>query len=60
MEIVMNIQHKCRPERLLQKDFVNEQVARLLEKLLPVAGEIVRAITVGLHAVAPPDRVFRP
>ena len=52
MDIVKNIQHKCRPEMLLQKDFVNEQVALQLEKLLPVAGEIVRKKTVGPHVVA--------
>src|SRR5205814_3333270 len=51
-EIVKNIQHKCRPEHLLQKDFVNEQIAQQLEKLIPVAGEIVRKKTVGPHVVA--------
>src|SRR4051794_13197443 len=52
MEIVKNIQQKCRPEHFIQKDFINEQIAQQLEKLLPVAGEIVRKKTCGPHVVA--------
>jgi flagellar biosynthesis protein FlhF len=52
VEIVKNIQQKCRPEMLLQRDFVNEQIALQLEKLLPVAGEIVKKKTNGPHVVA--------
>ncbi len=52
MEIVKNIQRNCRPEHLLQKQFVNEQIAQQLEKLIPVAGEIVRTKKVGPHVVA--------
>jgi flagellar biosynthesis protein FlhF len=52
VEIVRNIQRQCRPEHLSQKAFVNEQIAIQLEKLIPVAGEIVRKKTVGPHVVA--------
>ena len=52
MEIVKNIQRNCRPEHLIQKQFVNEQIAQQLEKLIPVAGEIVRTKKVGPHVVA--------
>jgi flagellar biosynthesis protein FlhF len=52
IDIVKNIQKQCRPEHLLQKDYVNEQIAYQLEKLIPVSGEIVRKKTAGPHVVA--------
>jgi flagellar biosynthesis protein FlhF len=52
MEIMNNIQRQCRPEHLMQDDFVREKIVEQLEKLVPVSGAIHRTKTVGPHVVA--------
>jgi flagellar biosynthesis protein FlhF len=52
MEIVNTIQRQCRPEHLLQADFVREKIVEQLEKLVPVSGALHRTKTVGPHVVA--------
>src|SRR5205823_1941595 len=52
IEVVKNIQRTLRPEHLRQPEFVREKLAEQLEKLIPVAGPIVRTKKVGPHVVA--------
>jgi flagellar biosynthesis protein FlhF len=52
IDIVKNIERTCRPEHLLQNDFVQDKIAEQLEKLIPVSGAIQRIKTVGPHIVA--------
>ena len=51
-DIVKTLQKSVRPEHLAQPEFVREKLAEQLEKLIPVAGPIVRTKTSGPHVVA--------
>jgi flagellar biosynthesis protein FlhF len=51
-QIVQNLRQEIRPEYLSQPQFVREKVAEQLEKLLPVAGPLVRTKRMGPHVVA--------
>jgi flagellar biosynthesis protein FlhF len=52
LEIIKNVQRQIRPEHADNAEFVREKIAEQLEKLMPVAGPIVRTKTTGPHVVA--------
>ncbi|HEX8322531.1 MAG TPA: flagellar biosynthesis protein FlhF [Tepidisphaeraceae bacterium] len=52
VEITKSLKKELRPEMLSNKALVREKLAEHLEKLIPVAGPIVRTKTVGPHIVA--------
>lgn len=52
LEIVQAVGRNHRPELLGSKDFVRERMLEQIEKLVPVAGPIVRRRTDGPHTVA--------
>src|SRR5439155_4014053 len=52
LDIVKNIQRQVRPEHLKNAEFIQEKLAEQLEKLIPVAGPIVRTKTNAPHVVA--------
>ena len=51
-ELVKSVREQLRPEHLSQPAIVNAKIAELLERLIPIAGPIVRAKTTGPHVVA--------
>ncbi|HZK81031.1 MAG TPA: flagellar biosynthesis protein FlhF [Humisphaera sp.] len=51
-EVIKSLRAQIRPEHLQQPDFIRERLAEQLEKLLPVAGPIVRTKPTGPHVVA--------
>lgn len=52
VQIVKTLQTRLRPEHLKNNDFVREKIAEQVERMLPVAGPIVRTKTTGPHVVA--------
>ena len=51
-DIVKTLQKQVRPEHFAQPEYMKEKLAEQLEKLIPVAGPIVRTKTTGPHVVA--------
>jgi len=51
-EIVRNLQSSVRPEHLKNGVFMREKLVEQLERMLPVAGPIVRTKATGAHVVA--------
>jgi flagellar biosynthesis protein FlhF len=51
-EIVRNLHSHVRPEHLANADFMRDKLAEQLERMLPVAGPIVRTRKTGPHVVA--------
>jgi flagellar biosynthesis protein FlhF len=51
-EVIKSLKATVRPEHLQHPDFIKERLADQLEKLLPVAGPIVRSKLTGPHVVA--------
>jgi flagellar biosynthesis protein FlhF len=51
-DMIRTLQRQVRPEHFSQPEFMRERLAEQLEKMIPVAGPIVRTKAVGPHVVA--------
>jgi flagellar biosynthesis protein FlhF len=51
-ELIKTVREQLRPEQLTQPGMVNAKIAELLERLIPIAGPILRTKTSGPHVVA--------
>src|SRR3954466_16334697 len=51
-EVIKNIQTTLRPEHKKNPEFIREKLAEQLERMMPVAGPIVRTKATGPHVVA--------